>query len=90
MFVDAQKMARLNPSTFTIPSFNDIRNLRKGDFVKVCHNEERFWVKLTKIDKQEFSGIVDNDLICEQPFKLGDSIVFSENNIYDILFESKS
>lgn len=84
-FTDAQQMAIKNPDTFSVPGSCELSLLKAGDYVKVCYNAERFWVLLTVVDGDKLSGSVDNDLIFEQPFKLGDSIAFEKRNVYDII-----
>ena len=81
-FVDAQEMHESNPDTFEAPSIADLKKVNKGSFVKVCHNDERFWVKVTKVVEDKVYGIVYNKLICGQPFDLRDKIVFEKRHIY--------
>ena len=87
-FIDAQQMKVEYPYTFGAPTKQNLNKLKEGSLVKVCHNNERFWTKIQKIEKNKtlsfndnITAIVDNDLICEQPFKLGDTIQFEKRHI---------
>jgi hypothetical protein len=92
-WIDAQRMHKNNPNTFNVPSRNDLTELQIGDSVKICNGHERFWVRLSVIYKAYrrqkstawiFIGRVDNILINEKPYKLGDLILFRGKNIYEI------
>ena len=61
-FVDAVQMNKENPDTFEIPSTRDIEALKPGDFVKVCAEDERFWVIVNSIKGNDVIGTV-NDVI---------------------------
>lgn len=84
-FVDAQKMAVKYPSTFKAPSEAELQTLRAGDHVKVCHNDERFWVLLTDANERTLKGRVNNVLVCRQPFKCGDTVQFERKHVYDTM-----
>ena len=88
LFENAWHQNLKHPTTFLIPDKQDIHNLKKGDFVKICAFAERFWVKLTFIDNGDpsdyrYRGIIDNDLITEY-LHLGEEVEFHERNIYSI------
>jgi len=83
-FIDAQQMHRENPRTFGVPEPDELRSVKAGSVVKVCHNNERFWVTVTAVKGKKVKGRVDNDLICEQPFGYGDEVEFTKDNIYCI------
>jgi len=85
-FIDAQQMALENPQTFEAPTDKELKNLKIGDYAKICHNEERFWVEVLKVSVAgRVTGRVDNDLVCEQPFECDDVINFRKCHIYNIL-----
>ena len=84
-FVDAVETHKLHPETFKIPSEKHKKQIQPGDFVKVCHNGERFWTKIKDINESKIIAFVDNDLICPQPFKYGDIIEFEHRHIYNII-----
>jgi hypothetical protein len=85
-FLDAQERHKRYPETFESPDHNDLYSIKKGDFVKVCTGNERFWTIITKISKGGIiTAIVDNDLILPHSFKCGDKIMFNRNNILNII-----
>src|SRR5262245_65106928 len=58
--------------------------LRKGDFVKVCDDHERFWVQIiSRKEKDIFVGRVANQLLFSN-VDLGDHIELHTCNIYDV------
>ena len=90
-FVNAVEMHKQHPDTFEIPSKNDLLALKKGDFVKVClqddnRNGERFWCQVTSIDKAQRKIIasVDNELVFYPEIELGLEVKFDFNNVYAI------
>ena len=85
-FVNVFNRAAIFPTTFIVPSSDELRNLEIGDCVKLISNNERFWVVITQIskDKVNFMGKVDNELINEHPFTLGSVVSFCAYNIMDI------
>lgn len=86
-FVNAQEMHKKHPSTFEVPSEEEINNLFLGDYCKICAGREQFWVKIIEFDKNEIVGIVNNDLVFtdEHGLRCEDKVKFSPENIYDIL-----
>lgn len=86
-FVDAEQMNRRNPSCFELPDPKKINSLKPGHYVKVCHNNERFWVIVKEVEGNKIKGIINNDLIMEQPFKCDDEIEFEKRHIYNVFIE---
>lgn len=82
-FLDAQRLARLNPNSFEVCSELELSVLKKGDLVKVCANGERFWVQLTKINWRMLKGTVANELVLND-LELGEEVNFHMRNIFDI------
>ncbi|MEI0488440.1 DUF2314 domain-containing protein [Brachyspira pulli] len=81
------------PDTFEIPSQKEIESLKVNDLVKLIFVEEndnpetmpeRMWVKIIKINKDNFIGILDNYPYYIESVKYGDEIVFKIENIIDI------
>lgn len=79
--------------TFEIPSKKEIESLKVNDLVKLIFVEEndnpetmpeRMWVKIIKINKDNFIGILDNNPYYIESVKYGDEIVFKIENIIDI------
>jgi hypothetical protein len=81
-FTNAQKMHEKHPDTFEVPSKEELNVITLGESVKISHENERFWVTVTGIDKNTITGTVDNDLFCKHPFQLGDTISFKKHHIY--------
>jgi hypothetical protein len=86
-FVDAQEMGRLHPDTFDVPTPKELACIKKGTFVKVCCNDERFWVEVTKVDGEKLTGTVGNDLVDERNEDLyfGREIEIEKKNVYDTM-----
>ena len=85
------------PNTFEIPSKKEIESLKVNDLVKLIFVEEndnpetmpeRMWVKIMKINKDNFIGILDNYPYYIESVKYGDEIVFKIENIIDILIKN--
>jgi hypothetical protein len=66
-FVDGEKMNRLHPDTFEIPSQIERYGVQPGNFVKVIFEADRFWVEVVEVQKVEkektYIGFVDNALM---------------------------
>lgn len=77
-FADARETA-YNPEEY------ELEDVKNGDYVKVCHNAERFWVVLISNDEntKTMRGAISNDLVNDQPFGFGDLITFEYHNVYD-------
>jgi hypothetical protein len=84
LLVDAQKMHKENPKTFEVHSKKELSVIRKGYFVKVCDNRERFWVIVTKRRGEKLWGVIDNQLIYGFG-QLGEEINFEVKNIYSFM-----
>ncbi|ADG71726.1 DUF2314 domain-containing protein [Brachyspira murdochii] len=81
------------PDTFKIPPQKEIDSLKLDDYVKLIFTEEnavpeRMWVKITNINGDNFTGILDNDPYCLKSVKCGDKIVFKTENIIDTYLNS--
>lgn len=83
-FVNAQQMHQDHPDTFEVPSDKELAGVKEGSIVKVCHNDERFWTVVKAVDGEKVTAEVNNCLIGDQPFDLGDEIEFKKENIYCI------
>jgi len=80
-FLDAQLMHKENPDTFWAPSQEELDTLHPGHYVKICENNERFWIELDEVDGDKLMGRVDNDLVFEHSFKYNDKISFEKKNV---------
>jgi hypothetical protein len=89
-FTDAQKMHRLHPSTFQVPSPKELEALKAGDYVKVCAGRERFWVQITSRSGIHLYGNINNDLIFSSEHGLFDKdyVGFEERHVYAIFLRN--
>ena len=83
ILVDAKVQAKKHPATFHYPK-DEIKDIRESDYVKICHNGERFWVMLTEVNGNKLVGFVNNDLVREHPFKCDDKVSFEKRHIYQV------
>lgn len=68
-----------------VPSKKEITNLVSGDYVKVCNENERFWVQIVeKKTRGYFVGIVMNKLVFYTTYTIGDLVQFHSRHIYAI------
>jgi hypothetical protein len=84
------EMNKQNPNTFHIPSDEEKSNIEVGDVVKVVdtENSERFWVIVKEFISDELMVCeIDNELINNQPYSLGDKIFVTKDNIINIYNE---
>ena len=81
VLVNAEQMARHHPLTFHRPNTDKIK---VGDVVKVCDDQERFWVQVTERWCNILHGRIDNELIGGQIYNYGDIIEFCTANVYEI------
>jgi hypothetical protein len=85
ILINAAQMARQYPDTFGRPPKSELDKLQRGDFAKVSDNQERFWVIITQRDGDIFTGKIDNHVgLGGQPYRCGDLIRFSTDNIYQL------
>jgi len=83
-FVDAQELSRQYPETFYAPSREMISNVKAGDYVKVCANDERFWAEVVRMNESSLTAKVANDLIFN-PMAMGSLITVEPRHVHDIL-----
>jgi len=82
--IDAQEMAQKHPDTFEAPTTEELNQIKKNSSVKICNGEERFWTKVTKVSGDKVTAEVDNQLLGEYGYDLGDEIEFEKRHIYSI------
>jgi len=84
--VNAQAMAQAHPETFSAPNKEELSKVVVGDCVKICiDNKERLWVEVTEIKGGGvLKGRIDNVPVLVEGISFGDSLLFKEENIYDI------
>ncbi len=88
--VDAVAQNRLHPRTFEIPSVEEIRTIRAGDFVKLGFftghphiRVERMWVRVTA--SRRCVGVLDNTPVVNQHLKCGDVVQYAYKNVLGII-----
>lgn len=84
---DAQQMARDNPTTFEVPSARDLARLKKGDAVKICRNDERFWAHIIRIDGDTVYATVGSRLVMPKnaDLPLHTRVSFEKRHIYQTM-----
>lgn len=90
VFVDAQRMHLEHPTTFEVPSQEELDEVKIGMFVKVGVETddpelkvERFWAQVVKIDEDKIEATVANMLVVSK-LQHGETINFEKKNIYSI------
>lgn len=85
------------PKTFNIPTKQEILRLKINDYVKVgfIHSKknedefsERMWIKIDKINNDDFEGLLYNDPVICKDLEFEDRICFETKNILDIIYEN--
>lgn len=85
-FMDAQQMHQDFPELFKVPSQEKLDKLAPGDLVKICADEERFWVRVKTVEAEKVTGIIYSDLVLTgyHGLKANDEIEFLKKHIYMI------
>jgi hypothetical protein len=94
-FTDGEERNRQHPDTFPIPTTAQKQALQIGESVQIGveglqHSRpiagERFWVRLTSVEGDTYSGTVRNDLAFseEHGVKHGDLLTFEARHILDV------
>ncbi len=83
-FEDAQELKKQYPETFYAPSSEDLKQIKPGDFVKICAYQERFWAEVISVNDDAITARVDNVLLMWH-LKYNDIITFKTYNVYAIL-----
>jgi hypothetical protein len=80
-FTDAYEIHKENPTTFEIPTEEEINSIKIGSFIKVCAGRERFWVKVSKIEDNVYQGNINNHLMLtnEHGYKDNDLVSIKKN-----------
>ncbi|EPY3962323.1 TPA: hypothetical protein ACKFTV_002206 [Klebsiella pneumoniae] len=83
--INAQRLHRMYPNTFQVPTYEELSELKVGDLVKVCINNERFWSIITSIKGKTFIAEVNNHLVLND-LSVGDLIKIRFSNVFDYEF----
>lgn len=83
--IDYQQLHKDFPQTFEVPTQQALDNITKGDLVKICVDNERFWVRVETIQDEKVTGHIYSDLIhTSHGLKANDHIEFEKKNVYKI------
>lgn len=85
-FMDAQQMHQDFPELLKVPSQDRLDKLAPGDLVKVCADEERFWIRVKTVEAEKVTGTIYSDLVLTgyHGLKANDEIEFEKKHIYII------
>jgi uncharacterized protein YegJ (DUF2314 family) len=79
--------AKKSPKTFFIPSLEERKSLKRGDFaLLIFNNRERMWVKVSKKAEGGYAGTLSNDPVVVD-MNFGDPVEFKYRHIADIRFK---
>jgi hypothetical protein len=91
-WVNAQEIGKLYTGTFKAISKEDLMKIRVGMDVKICNGEERFWVEVRRIFRDDndpmtwrFYGLVDNYLKIRKHYETADMVMFEGCHIYAMI-----
>ena len=83
-FVNAQKRAKEHPDSFVAPALDGLKkDLRRGCFIKVCEDGERYWIKVTRIDWPAIHGTVNSDLVMVKR-EFESAVTVQAENVYEL------
>ena len=84
--IDVQQLHQEFPQTFEIPSQDKLDALEPDDLVKICVDNERFYVRVETVEDQKVTGRIYSDMLHTQYHGLsaGDNIEFEKKHIYKI------
>ncbi len=83
-FVNAQKRAEGPPDSFVAPALGQLKkDLRRGCFIKVCEDGERYWIKVTRIEWPAIHGTVNSDTIMVKR-KPESAVTVDADNVYEL------
>jgi len=76
--------------SFKIPTADERGGRKVGDYVKVCADSERFWVRITAVEPGFYTGVIDQDLVHSRKHGLndGDVIRLVPDNIIGLLINA--
>ena len=61
-FINAKKLAYDNPNSISFPTNDELNNIVVGDYVQVSICKDKFWVRIEKVNENDFTGLVINYL----------------------------
>lgn len=57
--INAQRLHRMNPDTFQVPSYEELATLKPRDQIKVCVGDTRIWVTVTEVKGKQITCTSD-------------------------------
>lgn len=67
------------------PTPEELAGIQAGrSIVKICRNDERFWVVVTRVLAKRVVGTVDNHLVYNKDLPAGTEVAFEKRHIYAI------
>jgi hypothetical protein len=83
--LDAVALHIAHPDTFEIPDDARLDRLQSDDWVKICRNNERFWVQISDCYGETITGTVKNELLCNDDLPVGTPVMFDRRHVYDVV-----
>jgi hypothetical protein len=80
--VNAKKMANDAPESFHYWE-DEIKEMKVGDYVKICDGYERFWTTVVEIDGDTIIATVSNVLLGDK-MNYKDLVSYKKYNIYEV------
>lgn len=82
--IDAQDMAMGYPGNFSAPATHSLGRVAAGRLVKICRNDERFWVLVKKVSDDDVVGEVNNHLLYNPDLPVGTMVRFQKRHIFSV------
>lgn len=84
--IDFQQLHSELPGTFPIPTEEALNNINAGDLVRICVDNERFWVRVLGVDGDKVNGFIYSDMLhtVYHGLKANDPIEFEKKHIFRI------
>ena len=83
MLKDARALARANEGNGTYVSFEELKNVKVGDGVRICDGVERFWTRVYHVDDDLVMAQIGSHLTTGR-WQVGQSVCFLKKHIYNI------
>ena len=80
-FTDAQRIRQIAPAPPGLPTLQELQKLKPGTLVKVHTKQERFWMKIKRIEGEFITATIDTNLAYESDYHYGDTINFEKRHI---------
>lgn len=87
-FVNIKEAEKQIPE-IVVPTRAELASIKPGVGVKLYHNSEKFWVTVKAVNRKAIVGIVANDLVLNHPFKFGDTVIFTYDQVWKVEHKKK-